>query len=93
MDEEKVLYWNDIYEAAIDKGINDDELDRKDEARFQVGALVIKLGYPDFENTECPEDAVEYWCDKLCIEFDEYGNIIKYLNEPAKEMKKWATEH
>ncbi len=81
MDEEKVLYWDDIYEAAIGKGVNDDELKRKDEARFQVWHLVIDLGYPDFENCECPEDAVEYWCDRLCIKFDEDGNIVKYLTE------------
>ena len=48
----------------------------KDEARHQVRCLAMELGSPDLDNADCPEDAVEDYCNAMKIQFDERGNIV-----------------
>lgn len=36
----------------------------------------MELGCPDLDNADCPEDAVEDYCNAMKIQFDEYGNIV-----------------
>lgn len=70
------MTWNEIYEAADGAACGDDTLKAKDEARHQVRCLAMELGSPDLDNTDCPEDAVEDYCNAMKIQFDESGNIV-----------------
>ena len=70
------MTWNEIYEAADGAACGDDTLKAKDEARHQVRCLVMELGSPDLDNVDCPEDAVEDYCNAMKIQFDECGNIV-----------------
>lgn len=70
------MTWNEIYEAADGAACGDDTLKAKDEARHQVRCLAMELGSPDLDNADCPEDAVEDYCNAMKIQFDECGNII-----------------
>ena len=36
----------------------------------------MELGSPDLDNADCPEDAVEDYCNAMKIQFDECGNIV-----------------
>lgn len=38
--------------------------------------LAMELGSPDLDNVDCPEDAVEDYCNAMKIQFDECGNIV-----------------
>ena len=81
------MTWDDLYNAATEKGFGDIELKAKDEARHQVRNFVMELGALDPEEDECPEEAVESYCDLLNIRFDTSGNIIgfkqpSYLGHP-----------
>lgn len=68
--------WGMLYERADGCACNSPELRAKDEARYEVGHMMIDLGYEDPEGTECPEDVIEDFCDAKGIKFDEYGSII-----------------
>ena len=70
------MTWNEIYEAADGAACGDDTLKAKDEARHQVRCLAMELGSPDLDNADCPEDAVEDYCNAMKIQFDECGNIV-----------------
>lgn len=70
------MTWNEIYEAADGAACGDDTLKAKDEARHQVRCLAVELGSPDLDNADCPEDAVEDYCNTMKIQFDECGNIV-----------------
>ena len=70
------MTWNEIYERAEDTGCGDPRLQAKDEARFQVGQLVKERENIDIEETECPEEEVDYYAEAWNIQFDENGNII-----------------
>lgn len=70
------MTWDDIYKAAVDKGINDPELRAKDEAREQVRQLAVSLGCDDLDKADCPEDKVEDYCNKMQLRFDGRGNIM-----------------
>jgi hypothetical protein len=70
------MTWDDIYYAAMNKGINDPELKAKDTAREQVRCLAISLGADDLNKADCPEEKIEDYCDMMRLKFDEKGNII-----------------
>ena len=70
------MTWDEIYEAAVGAACGDSVLKAKDEARHQVRCLLMDLGGSDLDNEECPEDAVEEYCDAMKIQFDECGNIV-----------------
>lgn len=72
------MTWDDLYNAAAEKGYGDIELKAKDEARHQVRNFVMELGALDPEEDECPEETVESYCDLLKIRFDTSGNIIGF---------------
>ena len=72
------MTWDEIYENADGKACGSDELDAKDEARYQVGQLVLdELGI-DIEESEIPEEEVDFYVEKWNIIFDEEGNIVNY---------------
>ena len=81
----KLYTWDDIYDRADGKGYGDDELMAKDNARWNVRNLAINNGYPDLEETECPEDMVEFYCEEFDILFNEDGNIVEHSFEIEKE--------
>ncbi len=81
----KLYTWDGIYDRANGKGYGDDELTAKDNARWNVRNLAINNGYSDLEETECPEDMVEFYCEEFDILFDENGNIIEHSLEIEKE--------
>lgn len=81
----KLYTWDDIYDRADGKGYGDDELTAKDNARWNVRNLAINNGYPDLEETECPEDMVEFYCEEFDILFNEDGNIVEHSFEIEKE--------
>jgi len=72
------MTWDELYNTAYEKGYGDIELKAKDEARYQVRNFVMELGAVDLEEEECPEEAVERYCDLLKISFDASGNIIGF---------------
>ena len=81
------MNWNDIYNAAIDKGINDPELEAKDTAREQVRKFVMQLGCDDLDKADCPEDEIERYCNAMKIEFSKSGNIIDIT------LPNWVERH
>lgn len=67
--------WDDLYKAAMDKGYGEPELKAKDTARGEVSILMRQLG-DDPERYECPEDAIEDFCNKYNVTFNEAGNVL-----------------
>lgn len=72
------MTWDEIYERAEDCGYGSEELDAKDEARYQVQQLVLEKENVDIEEAECPEEEVDYYTGLWNIRFDENGNITYY---------------
>lgn len=70
--------WDEIYERAEGAACGDCRLKAKDEARWQVGRLMVENEEPDPENDECPEESIEEYCYRHDIRFDEIGNIVGY---------------
>ncbi len=70
--------WDEIYERADGAACGDATLRAKDEARWQVGRLMVRNGEPDPEDDEIPEETIESYCDRYGIRFDESGNIAGY---------------
>jgi hypothetical protein len=81
----KLYTWDDVYDRADGKRYGDDELTAKDNARWNVRNLAINNGYPDLEETECPEDMVEFYCEEFDILFNEDGNIVEHSLDIEKE--------
>lgn len=81
------MTWDEIYERAEDKPCGSDELNAKDEARFEVGSLVMEKENYDIETAEIPEEEVEYYCDLYDIRFDEDGKISSYKIKQGKENR------
>lgn len=83
----KTFSWDEIYELAMDKGFGDEELTRKDEARYQICCWSADyLGYDPEDLCERNEiDSVEEELDRLDsiykFVFDEFGNIISYTEK------------
>ena len=73
----KKYTWNEIYEAADGCCFGENNLKVKDNARENVRCLALEYGENDLEKAECPEDEVEYYCNKYNIRFDENGHISK----------------
>ena len=78
---QKLLTWDDIYNAADGAGCGDSTLVAKDNARNNVRLLAKELGGTDLNADECPEDTVEYICDTLSLGFNDTGDIV-YLTLP-----------
>lgn len=72
----KKYTWDEIYKRADGCCFGEDNLKAKDNARENVRWLAIEYGEDDLENAECPEDEVDYYCDKYSILFDENGHIV-----------------
>lgn len=68
--------WNDLYNRADGAACGERTLKAKDNARCEVRNFAIEYGEDDLEKAECPEDMVDYYCDKYGILFDEDGNIL-----------------
>lgn len=83
----ETLSWDDIYELAMNTGFGDEELTRKDEARYQMCCWASEhLGYDPEEQYERGEiDSVEEeldWLDSIYkFVFDKSGNIISYAEK------------
>ena len=71
------MTWDEIYQRAEDKPYGSDELDAKDEARYEVQQFVLEQENYDLETAEIPEEEVDYYCEKYDIFFDEQGHIIE----------------
>lgn len=80
----KKYTWDEIYKRADGCCFGEDNLKAKDNARENVRWLAIEYGEDDLENAECPEDEVDYYCDKYNILFDENGHIVDGCIDYAK---------
>lgn len=69
--------WAEILNNAADKHHLSPELKAKDEARYQANKYAIEHGEPDADSFDCPEEQIEYYCDKFNMFFDINGNLIK----------------
>lgn len=72
----KKYTWDEIYKRADGCCFGEDNLKAKDNARENVRWLAIEYGEDDLEKAECPEDEVDYYCDKYNVLFDENGHIV-----------------
>ena len=68
--------WAEICNNAAGKPHLSPELKAKDEARYQANQYAMEHGEPDAESFDCPEEQIEYYCDKFNLFFDINGNII-----------------
>ena len=79
----KPIYsWDEIYERAENTPFGSPELSAKDEARHQLGVLILEEKGVNVEDTELFDSAEEEIDNFLKVRsenvwFDEYGNIIK----------------
>ena len=80
----KKYIWDEIYERADGCCFGEDNLKAKDNARENVRCLALEYGEGDLEEAECPEDEVDYYCDKYNILFDENGHIVEGYIDYAK---------
>ena len=80
----KKYTWDEIYQRADGCGFGEDNLKAKDNARENVRWLALELGEDDLEKAECPEDEVDYYCNKYNILFDENGHIVDGYIDYAK---------
>ena len=72
----KKYTWDEIYQRADGCCFGEDNLNAKDNARENVRWLALEWGEDDLEKAECPEDEVDYYCDKYNVLFDENGHIV-----------------
>lgn len=75
--ENKKYTWNDLYKRADGAACGQDTLKAKDIARYQVRCFAMECGNEDLEKAECPEDEVNWYCNKYNILFNENGNIVE----------------
>lgn len=68
--------WSEICDNADNAPHLSPKLKAKDEARYQANQYAMKHGEPDAESFDCPEEQIEYYCDKFNLFFDINGNII-----------------
>ena len=68
--------WSEIRDNAANAPHLSPKLKAKDEARYQANQYAIEHGEPDAESFDCPEEQIEYYCDKFNLFFDINGNII-----------------
>lgn len=80
----KKYTWDEIYQRADGCCFGEDNLNAKDNARENVRWLALEWGEDDLEKAECPEDEVDYYCDKYNILFDENGHIVDGCIDYAK---------
>ena len=69
-------FIGEIYDNTDNAPHLSPELKAKDEARYQANQYAMKHGEPDAESFDCPEEQIEYYCDKFNLFFDINGNII-----------------
>lgn len=80
----KKYTWDEIYQRADGCCFGEDNLNAKDNARENVRWLALEWGEDDLEKAECPEDEVDYYCNKYNILFDENGHIVDGCIDYAK---------
>lgn len=79
MSNQKKYTWNELYEKAVNCGCGSPELLTKDEARNQLGELILcECGY-NIEQSDCAEDEIDIFLlnRETPVLFDERGNIIE----------------
>lgn len=85
------MTWDEIYEAAIDKGCGEPELVRKDNARYEVvGFIEDNFGFNIEQECEknlieCVEDWIDTYSEHYSISFDEQGHIIGHNEITLKD--------
>lgn len=78
MNNMKKYTWDDLYKKADGAACGESALKAKDEARWQVRCFAMEEHEEeDLEEAECPEDEVDWYCNKYNILFDENGNIVE----------------
>lgn len=88
------MTWDEIYNLADGKGYGDFELERKDNARYDVVCFVEDNFGFNLENErdkgviESVEEWIDYYVDKYEIVFDDYGHIIKHKEINASDKEK-----
>lgn len=69
------MTWDEIYKAADGCACGDENLVRKDNARYSVVCFIQDVLNINIESAECPEEEIDYYTEKFDISFDEDGNI------------------
>ena len=73
--------WDNICRMAEGAAHLSLELKVKDEARGQIREWLLQEGYPDIEERESPEEAIDYFIGRIearslkLIRFDKSGNL------------------
>ena len=78
-DNKKEYTWDDLYERAIGCAFLSDELNAKDNARYELQNLILSEDGYDIEKCECPEDEIDSFLFKreMPVLFNENGNLIR----------------
>ena len=78
-DNKKEYTWDDLYERAIECAFLSDELNAKDNARYELQNLILSEDGYDIEKCECPEDEIDSFLFKreVPVLFNENGNLIR----------------
>lgn len=78
--------WDVLCKRADGAACGEQTLKAKDWARHAVDTFATNHGHPDLEETECPEEEVERYCEEFGILFDENGNIVRSRLELAEDF-------
>ena len=70
------MTWDEICGNADGAIFGDPFLRVKDNARANIRELIIKCKGVDIEDDDCPEAAIEIYCDEMNIEFDCNGMVV-----------------
>lgn len=74
-----VYTWDDLYVRADGKAFGSDELDAKDEARWQIGGYIKYTEGYDIEDTgayESAEEEIDKYLEDHPMVFDDRGNLL-----------------
>lgn len=85
-DEISEYTWDDLCKRADGAACGEPSLKAKDNARYSVRDFAMDHGYLDLEETDCPEEEVERYCEEFGILFDENGNIVRSRLELAEDF-------
>ena len=70
------MTWDEICRNADGAIFGERSLKVKDNARANIRDLIIERKGVDIEDDDCPEIAIETYCDEASIEFDSNGTIV-----------------
>ena len=76
----KQLYtWDKLYERADGAACGSQELNAKDNARWELGEVIKRITDIDIETCESAEAEIDWFLNEMDTEylFDEDGNLVE----------------